>query len=258
MDTQEIEDAINIVSKMLDAVNYHAQIHNIDSIYNGFSDSIHAYKNRLSDIDNRLKIAIVSNSFEQYPLFNNEVIGIDLYLYLNNYSHIELKAELDLSELMHNFLRSRFHIVFDKSIRNPSEYSLENEIRYNEQLFKSKKEILEKYENECKIKLRRVTETINEQHKQEIDKLNEKLSNQSVIIESKNDEIRAYILRISELEKEKRNLEAKLNILKEETKYSSDNIFDEYHLKTWSFIKKKYYYAFELLNCKIIYLNFNL
>ena len=239
MDTQEIEDAINIVSKMLDAMNYHAQIHNIDSIYNGFSDSIHAYKNRLSDIDNRLKIAIVSNSFEQYPLFNNEVIGIDLYL--NNYSHIELKAELDLSELMHNFLRSRFQIAFDKSIRNPSEYSLENEIRYNEQLFESKKEIIEKYEIKCKNKLIREAETINEQHKLEIGQLNKKLSNQSVIIESKNDEIRAYILRISELEKEKRNLEAELNTLKEETKYSPDNIFDAYHLKTWSFIKRNYY-----------------
>ena len=75
MDTQEIEDVINIVSKMLDAMNYHAQIYNIDRIYNGFSDSIQAYKDRLSEIDQRLKIAIVSNSFEQYQLFSNEVIG---------------------------------------------------------------------------------------------------------------------------------------------------------------------------------------
>ena len=80
MDTQEIEDAINIISKMLDAMHYHAQIHNIDRIYNGFSGSINAYKDRLSDIGKRFKIAIVSNSFEEFPLFNNEVIGIDLYL----------------------------------------------------------------------------------------------------------------------------------------------------------------------------------
>ena len=132
---------------MLDAMNYHAQIHNIDRIYNGFSDSINSYKDRLSDIDKRFKIAIVLNSFEQYPLLSNEVIGIDLYFYLNNYSHIELKKELELSELMHNFLKSRFQIAFDKSIQNPSEYSLDNEIRYNEQLFKSKKEIIEKYES---------------------------------------------------------------------------------------------------------------
>ena len=134
---------------------------------------------------------------------------------------------------MHNFLRSRFQIAFDKSIRNPSEYSLENEIRYNEKLFKSKKEIIEKYESECKTKLGRETERINKQHKLEIDKLNEKLSKQSVIIESKNEEIWAYILRISKLKEEYKNLEAELNALREVAKYYSDNFFDVYHFKTW-------------------------
>ena len=134
---------------------------------------------------------------------------------------------------MHNFLRSRFQIAFNKSIQNPSEYSLDNEIRYNEQLFKSKKEIIEKYESECKINLGRETERINKQNKLEIDQLNEKLNRQSVIIESKNDEIRAFILRINELEKEKRNLEAELSALKEVAKYYSDNFSDVYHLKTF-------------------------
>ena len=56
---------------MLDDMNYQAHINNIDRIYNGFSVSIHAYKNRLYGIGKRLKIAIVSNSFKQYPLFSN-------------------------------------------------------------------------------------------------------------------------------------------------------------------------------------------
>ena len=178
---------------MLDPMNYHTHS-NIDRIYNGFLDSIHAYKYRLSDIDKRLKIAIVSNSFELYSLFNNEVIGIDLYL--NNYCCIELKTELDLSELLYKFLKSRFQIEFDKSIQNASEYLLDNEIRYNEQLFKSKKEIIDKYENECKIR-QGEGEIICKQRKLEIKKLNKKLSKQSVIIESKNDENWFYKLRIS-------------------------------------------------------------
>ena len=116
--------------------------------------------------------------------------------------------------------------------------------------------VIEKYESEWKTKLGRETERINKQHKQEINQLNEKLSKQSVIIESKNDEIWAYILRISKLKEEYKNLETELNALKEVAKYYSDNFFDVYHLKTW--LLKDIIMRLNCFYCKITYVNFSL
>ena len=78
IDTHEIEDTIHIVSKVLEAMNHHAIINNIDSMYHGFIDTLHLYEERLSKIIKNFKNAVEFYSFEKYSCINNEVIGINL------------------------------------------------------------------------------------------------------------------------------------------------------------------------------------
>ena len=77
IDDQEVKDTIEFISKILEAMNNHAKVHNIDLIYNGFSHDLYIYIKRLSDISNKIKDATESNLIEQYAGINKEAIGMD-------------------------------------------------------------------------------------------------------------------------------------------------------------------------------------
>ena len=108
----------------------------------------------------------------------------------NIYYHIDLKKELDLSEFMHNFLKHRFQIALDQSIGNSSENLIGNEVCYNKILIESKKEIVDKCEQEYNAKLEKEKEIIDRQYSSELDKLTNQVKELEKIIEKKNKEIK--------------------------------------------------------------------
>ena len=75
MDAQEMKDTIGFVSKILEAMNNHAKVHNIDLVYNGFSHDLHIYEERLLNISNKINDATESILIEKYEEINKEAIG---------------------------------------------------------------------------------------------------------------------------------------------------------------------------------------
>ena len=211
---------------MLEAINNHSKIYNIDDIYNGFSDALLLYENKLLDINKRFHDKVESNLTVQYSSFCKEVLGKDLFCHKNNYSHIDLKKELDLSELMHNFLKHRFQIALDQSVESSSEYPVGNEIHYNKLLVESKNEIVENYEHEYNTKLEKEREIIHKQYRSDLDKLTNQVKENETIIKNKNEEIKASTSKIILLEKENERIEQEymskldnlMNQVKENTK----------------------------------------
>ena len=169
---------------MLEAINYHSKIYNIDAIYNGFSGTLLLYENRLFDINKRFQDKVESNLTVQYSSFCKEVLGKYLFCHKNNYSHIDLKKEIDLSELMHNFLKHRFQIDLDQSVGNSSEYPIGNEINYNKLLIESKKEIEENCEHEYNEKREKEKERMHREYKSELDRLTNQVNEYETIIEN--------------------------------------------------------------------------
>ena len=83
MDAQEVKDTIGFISKILEAMNNHAKVHNIDLVYNGFWDDLNVYEERLLNISNKITDAIESASIEKYADINKEAIGKNiLYSYI--------------------------------------------------------------------------------------------------------------------------------------------------------------------------------
>ena len=72
---QEVKDTIGFISEILEAMNNHANVHNIDLVYNGFLHDLHAYEERLSNITKKITDAIESASIEKYEEINKEAIG---------------------------------------------------------------------------------------------------------------------------------------------------------------------------------------
>ena len=118
-----------------------------------------------------------------------------------------MKKELDLSELMHNFLKHRFQIDLDQSIKNPSKYSVGNEVYYNKLLIESKKEIVENWEHEYNVKLEKEREIIHRQYRSDLDKLANQVKENEIIIKNKNEEIKISTSKIILLEKENERIE---------------------------------------------------
>ena len=56
-------------------------MYNIDDIYNGFSDTLLLYENRLLDINKRFQDKVESNLTVQYSSFWKEVLGKDVFCY---------------------------------------------------------------------------------------------------------------------------------------------------------------------------------
>ena len=56
-------------------------MYNIDDIYNGFSDTLLLYENRLLDINKRFQDKVESNLTVQYSSFCKEVLGKDVFCY---------------------------------------------------------------------------------------------------------------------------------------------------------------------------------
>ena len=79
MDAQEMKDTIGFVSKILEAMNYHAKMHKIDLVYNRFSHDLHVYEERLLNISKRITDAIESASIETYEGINKEAIGMNIF-----------------------------------------------------------------------------------------------------------------------------------------------------------------------------------
>ena len=53
MDVQEVKDTIGFISKILEEINNHVKVHNIDFIYNEFSHDLHIYNERLINISRK-------------------------------------------------------------------------------------------------------------------------------------------------------------------------------------------------------------
>ena len=75
IDAQEVKDTIEFISKILEIMKIHAKVYNIDHIYNGFSDDLHTYEERMLIISNKITDATESTLIEQYACINREAIG---------------------------------------------------------------------------------------------------------------------------------------------------------------------------------------
>ena len=53
IDAQEVIHTIGFISKILEAINNHVKVHNIDFIYNEFSHDLHIYEERLLKISSK-------------------------------------------------------------------------------------------------------------------------------------------------------------------------------------------------------------
>ena len=84
---------------------------------------------------------------------------------------------------MHNFLKHRSQIDLDQSIKNPSKYSVGNEVYYNKLLIESKKEIMENWEHEYNTKLEKEKELIHSLYRSDLDKLTNQVKECVTIIE---------------------------------------------------------------------------
>ena len=117
---------------------------------------------------------------------------------------------------MHNFLKHRFQIDLDQSVRNSSEYPVGKEVYYNKLLTESKKEIVENCEQKYNAKLEKEKER-NRQYRSDLDKLTNQVNEYETIIENKNEEIKTCTSKIILLEKENEIIEqeyiSKLNNL---------------------------------------------
>ena len=106
---------------------------------------------------------------------------------------------------MHNFLKHRFQIDLDQSIRNSSEYPVGNEVYNNKLLTESKKEIVENWEHEYNAKLE--NERIHSLYRSDLDKLTNQVNEYATIIQKKNEEIKTSTSKIILLEKENERIE---------------------------------------------------
>ena len=105
---------------------------------------------------------------------------------------------------MHNFLKHRFQIDLDQSVRNSSEYPVGNEVYYNKLLTESKKEIVVNWEHEYNAKLEK--ERIHSLYS-DLDKLTNQVNEYATIIQKKNEEIKTSTSKIILLEKENERIE---------------------------------------------------
>ena len=78
IDVQEVKITIEFISKILEIINNHAKVHNIDFVYNGFSHDLHFYEERLLNITNKIKNATEYALIEQYACINKEAIGMNI------------------------------------------------------------------------------------------------------------------------------------------------------------------------------------
>ena len=75
IDAQEVKDTIEFIFKILEIMKNHAKVYNIDHIYNGFSDDLHTYEERMLIISNKITDATESTLIEKYACINKEAIG---------------------------------------------------------------------------------------------------------------------------------------------------------------------------------------
>ena len=106
---------------------------------------------------------------------------------------------------MHNFLKHRFQIDLDQSVRNSSEYPIGSEVNYNKLLIESKKEIQEKWEHKYNAKLKKETERIEQKYKSKLEELTNQVKENESIIKNKNKEIKSYISENRQLKEKKTN-----------------------------------------------------
>ena len=87
---------------------------------------------------------------------------------------------------MYNFLKHRFQIDLDRSVKNPSKYSVGNEVYYNKLLIESKKDIVENWEHEYNAKLEKEKEKelIHSLYRSDLDKLTNQVNEYATIIEN--------------------------------------------------------------------------
>ena len=193
INAQKVKDTIEFISKVLEAMKNHAEAHKIDLLYKGFSNELQIYEEKLLDISNKIADAIQSDLIEQYACINRDAIGKYILYNCIIIFFIELKKELDLSELMNNFQKHRFQIDLIQSVRNTSKYPVGNKFNYDKLLIKSKKEIVENREYEYNAKLEKEREIIHRQYRSELDKLTNQVNENTTIIEKQNKEISTYI-----------------------------------------------------------------
>ena len=108
---------------------------------------------------------------------------------------------------MHNFLKHRFQIALDQSIRNSSENPIGNKVCFNKLLIESKKEIVEKCEQEYNEKLEKEKEIIDKKYRSDLDKLTNQVNEYATIINNKNEEIKISASKIIELENKNERIE---------------------------------------------------
>ena len=133
---------------------------------------------------------------------------------------------------MHNFLKHRFQIDLDQSVRNSSEYPIGSEVNYNKLLIESKKEIQEKWEHKYNAKLKKETERIEQKYKSKLEELTNQVKENESIIKNKNKEIKSYISENRQLKEKKTNWDIEIESLKENIQSYLNKFFDLYYSKT--------------------------
>ena len=79
MDSQEVEQTITFISKLLEMMRIHAELHDIELIFEGFLNSLSQYEAKLKDLNLKFKEAFDKNSFEVFTEINEKLLGKHLH-----------------------------------------------------------------------------------------------------------------------------------------------------------------------------------
>ena len=75
MDAQEVEQTITSISKLLEMIRIHTDLHDIELIFERFLSSLSQYEAKFNDLNLKFKEALERNSFEDFTEINEKLLG---------------------------------------------------------------------------------------------------------------------------------------------------------------------------------------
>ena len=75
VDSQEVEQTITSISKLLEMIRIHAELHDIELIFEGFLSSLSQYEAKFNDLNLKFKEAFDKNLFEDFTKINEKLLG---------------------------------------------------------------------------------------------------------------------------------------------------------------------------------------
>ena len=71
---EEVEQSITFVSKIIEMMRLHSELHNIEFIYRGFGSTLNEFEKKLNTLNSNFVMAIEKNSIEDYNDINLKIL----------------------------------------------------------------------------------------------------------------------------------------------------------------------------------------